>query len=522
MVEMEDRPFVLNRRHLLATGGVLLGIGLFVGLAAATSRPGFPLDDAWIHQTYARNLATSGRWEYVPGVTSAGSTAPLWTLVLAGGYLLHVPYLLWTYLMGGLTLLWLAWAGMRLWRNLWPEQASRNWLAGLALVFTWPLVWAAASGMETLLFAAIGLTILALYTNPQSLIPDVPSDSPQSPMMGFLSGLLILTRPDGLVLLALVALGLSLRPATILNRVKEVVIFLSAAALPLLPYFIFNQWASGTLWPNTFYAKQTEYAALLSPPLWSRLSQLLFLSLGGPASGWRGMSSAHLLLLPGLVVAAWLAVKKEWAARRLCYLLPLLWAGGHVFLYAWRLPVTFQHGRYVMAAIPIWVLYGLAGWFLLLARRRSGRLLWVGQRVAGYTFAGLLLIFWLLGAQAYANDVAFIESEMVNVARWLAQNTSQNTLVAAHDIGALGYFARRPLLDLAGLITPEIIPLLADEPALARYILASNADYLVTAPGWAYERVVENSSAELIYTTGFAWTQAQGLNNMSVYRLKSP
>jgi hypothetical protein len=108
------------------------------------------------------------------------------------------------------------------------------------------------------------------------------------------------------------------------------------------------------------------------------------------------------------------------------------------------------------------------------------------------------------------------------VARWLAQNTSQNTLVAAHDIGALGYFARRPLLDLAGLITPEIIPLLADEPALARYILASNADYLVTAPGWAYERVVENSSTELIYTTGFAWTQAQGLNNMSVYRLKSP
>ena len=543
---------MLDRRYWSVVSGTVLGLGLFIGWAAVGSGPGFPLDDAWIHQTYARNLAASGRWEYVPSATSAGSTAPLWTLLLAAGYLLRAPYFLWTYLWGGLTLLWLAWAGMRLWRNLWPEQANRDWLAGLALVFTWPLVWAAASGMETLLFAALGMTILALYTESASLrVSESASErvgeseatiqSPissrwwdigrwhidrwntgQSLVIGFLSGLLILTRPEGLVLLALVALGRSLWPATIAKRVKEVVILLGAAALPLLPYFIFNQWASGTLWPNTFYAKQTEYAALLWSPLWTRLGQLLFLSLGGPASGWRGMSSAHLLLLPGLVVAIWPAIKKEWAARRLCYVLPLLWAGGHVFLYAWRLPVTFQHGRYIMAAVPIWVLYGLAGWLLLLAGWRNGRLLWIGQRVTGFTFAGLLLIFWLLGAQAYASDVAFIEGEMVTVARWLAGNTSQDALVAAHDIGALGYFAQRPLLDLAGLITPEIIPLLADEAALAEYILASSADYLVTAPGWPYERIVENSSTALIYTTDFAWTQTQGLNNMSVYRLQSP
>ena len=61
---------------------------------------GFPLDDAWIHQTYARNLARSGQLAFVPGVPSAGSTAPLWSFLLSIGYLLGAPYQIWTYGLG--------------------------------------------------------------------------------------------------------------------------------------------------------------------------------------------------------------------------------------------------------------------------------------------------------------------------------------------------------------------------------------------------------------------------------------
>jgi hypothetical protein len=341
--------------------------------------------------------------------------------------------------------------------------------------------------------------------------------------LGILSGLLILIRPDGLVLVLLLAFGLSFVSGSLSNRVGRVTVFLSAAVLPLVPYFAFNIATSGSIWPNTFYAKQAEYTILLTQPLPGRLSRLLFFSVGGPPEGWRGISSPHLLLLPGLVVAGWRSLRIDWRKRWLYHLMPLLWAGGHVFLYAWRLPVTYQHGRYLLAAMPVWILYGLAGWqHLLSVPSDNNYIVRLSRQVATLTFIVLLAIFLFFGAQAYANDVAFIQGEMVDVAHWLARNTPPDAVIATHDIGAIGYFAERPLLDLAGLLSPELTPLLSDEIALAQYVVNSEADYLVTAPGWPYRAVTESDAAIFVYTTSFNWTKEQELNNMTVYELAPP
>jgi hypothetical protein len=524
---------MVYKRNWIPATAVPIFLLLFIGLSWLTGGLGFPLDDAWIHQTYARNLVLSGGWEFVPGVPSAGSTSPLWTLLLALGYLLQMPYLLWAYLLGGLTLYWLARSGMALWRLLWPQWAEHSWVAGLLLVALWPLVWASVSGMETLLFAALGLQLVVVYGERFSAAGERYSvfggrsslfRLPSTIALGVLAGLLILTRPDGVVLLLLIGVGLLLgkgngaeRPFS--QRLQTAVLWGGTALLLVLPYFALNYWLSGTVWPNTFYAKQEEYAIVLARPLWERVSNLLFFSLGGPPQGWRGMSSPHLLLLPGLVWAGWLALRADWTQKRLWHLLPLLWAGGHVLLYALRLPVTYQHGRYIMAAMPVWALYGLAGsvTLLLLFQDDIGTLL---RRVAALSFAAMMALFLLLGGQAYANDVAFIEGEMVTVAHWLVDNTAPDAIIASHDIGAIGYFAERPLLDLAGLITPEIIPLLSNEAALAQYVLASDADYLVTAPGWPYTDITESDAAILLFTTNYEWTQLSGFNNMAVYALQ--
>lgn len=481
---------------------VVAGLTLFLVAARAAGGLGFPLDDAWIHQTYARNVGLNGRWEYIPGQPSAGSTAPLWTLLLALGYLLRLPYLLWAYLLGGGLLLATGWLGMALWRRLWPEWAGRDWVVGLVLVLLWPLLWAAASGMETLLFTALGLLICERFLAKPVL----------SPFLGLLCGLLVLVRPDGVVLLVvLLVVAVGDAPA---GRLYGLVWFMGGCLLPLIPYFSFNIWSSGQLWPTTLYAKQAEYASLLAQPLAWRLWQVVAVSLGGVATGLRGMSSAHLLLLPGVVLAvARLLVARSWQR-----LLPLLWAGGHLLLYAWWLPLVYQHGRYLLPTLPVWVLLGLAGWgWLLGLLGTNGRFPRIIRQTAALSFGAVLLFFVGQGAVAYGQDVAFIEGEMVATARWLAANTEPDALIAAHDIGAIGYFAERPLLDLAGLLSPEVVPLLSDEAALLDHGLAVGADYWVTAPGWPYRLVAGRETA--VYQANFAWTRGQGWENTAVYRL---
>ncbi len=510
-----------NISHAKARYGVVVIVGfmmagVFLVFANSQGGLGFPLDDAWIHQTYARNLVRNGRFEFVPGIVSAGSTSPLWTLLLALGYVFRLPYLWWAYLLGIGSLCWLSWSGMRVWRQMWPALAEKDWIAGVVLVMTWPFLWAAVSGMETIFFVALGVAIVVIY-NATTVSNRVSYR--QFATLGALSGFLILTRPDGVVLIALVGLGVLLLPGTGMDRLKSALFFGGTAVLILIPYFLFNWFSSGTLWPNTFYAKQTEYASLLTTPLLQRFAQLLFFSLGGPAVGIRGMSGPHLLLLPGLVFAAWKAVQVDWSQQKLSATLPLLWAGGHIFLYAWRLPLAFQHGRYLLAAFPIWIIFGLAGWHMMLFSGKTSRLMWIVQQVSRFSFAGLIIVFAFLGARAYADDVAFIEGEMVTMAKWIAANTPETALIASHDIGAIGYFAERPLLDLAGLITPEIIPLLDDEPAMADYIFTSSAQYLVTAPGWPYDSVVKMSQSQHIFSTEHQWTVENGQNNMTIYLL---
>ena len=115
---------------------------------------GFPLDDSWIHQTYARNLAVSGEWAFLPGEISGGSTSPLWTAILSVGYLLKISPFIWAFGMGVLVLWGVAFfVEDTISRLIVSYHPVFPWI-GLLLIFEWHFTWAAASGMETLLFSA--------------------------------------------------------------------------------------------------------------------------------------------------------------------------------------------------------------------------------------------------------------------------------------------------------------------------------------------------------------------------------
>lgn len=322
-------------------------------------------------------------------------------------------------------------------------------------------------------------------------------------------GLAILARPDGLTLLPWVVLGiiLSAKSSGLRFTLARLAPPAAVAGLLFAGYLVVNYRLSGSFWPNTFYAKQAEYAVLRQAALLARLARI----------GAAPMVGGLTLLAPGIVLSG----LNQARARQWRRLLPLGWALGFLGLYAWRLPVTYQHARYLMPAIPALAIYGLdglAGWARLNDPAGARRIV---SRAWALSVAVVTLAFWLMGARRYSQDVRIIQTEMVATAQWLASNTPPNALIAVHDIGAVGYFSRRDILDLAGLVSPEIIPILRDEPALARLIVASGAGYLVTFPSW-YPGIVADSRFQQVYSTGAPFGPADGGENMAVYRVAPP
>jgi len=468
-----------------------MSVGVYLLVSAIKYRIGFPLDDAWIHQTYARNLALHGEWAFNPGKTSGGSTAPLWSALLAIGFLLKLAPYIWTYLLGAAALWLLSLLGENAVRGLVPAYHPRFPWVGAALALEWHLVWAAASGMETLLYALLATAALIF----------VISGSQKYFSLGLLIGLSVWVRPDGITLLGPAVLIIVLCRPSWSKRLRALVNLCVGFGSPFALYLLFNLIISHQPWPNTFYAKQAEYAVLLKLPFLVRWgSEALPL-----------LTGVGVFLLPGVVLTVISAVRRRaWGV-----VLAAVWLVGFLALYAFLLPVTYQHGRYVMPAMPIFLLLGLAGLVEYITRAQT----WFLPNFWKLGMGVVLVVFWGVGAFTYAQDVAVIESEMVTTAEWVSVNVPPGELIAAHDIGALGYFGKHDLVDLAGLISPEVIPFLRDDNRLATYMTGRGVRYLVAFPDW-YPTLTLH--LQPVFTTDAPYAPAQGGTNMTVYRWPAP
>ncbi|MGA9534231.1 MAG: hypothetical protein WBR18_16050 [Anaerolineales bacterium] len=478
--------------HWLVAGlaaGIVVAV--YVVYSSNVRGPGFPLDDAWIHQTYARNLAHGLGWVYQRGQPSGGSTSPLWTILLAAGQFFRFSPVLWVSVLGVAAL-----AAAAVGASAWivsglgqPTQFAR-W-AGLALLLEWHLVWAALSGMETLLAALLPLVYFWMT-----------SDSKGGPIiLGLVVGLGIWIRPD-LLSLSVAAAWLWWFSARQWGRtVRWLLLFGAGLAIAALPYLLLQAALAGRPWPSTLYAKQAEYAVLRQAPLATRY----FGQLAAPFVG------GLLLLTPG--IALWAV--DVFRRRAWLELAPIVWVLTYVGAFAVRLPVSYQHGRYSMPVIPVLFVLGIVGFRRAIRAMQQQSWAWVLSRAWSASLVLVTVVFLGIGARAYAQDVAIIQTEMVRTADWLRENTGANALIAAHDIGAIGYFADRRILDLAGLVSPGVIPILRDETALAVVIEKQDADYLVTFPSW-YPSLVQGRAA--VYSTDAPFAPVLGAENMTVYR----
>jgi len=471
----------------------IAAVAVYVFISSQVQAVGFPLDDAWIHQTYARNLADFGEWAFIPGKPTAGSTAPLWTALLG---LLHLaskgtPFLL-TFGLGAFFLGLLACTAEWIYRRF---AGPQGWVpvVGIFLVMEWHLVWAGASGMETIMLAAFVMSIF-LCLSKGSLRFDM--------VAGALTGLAIWVRPDAITLMGPIIFVQLFRGQSWSERLKSISLTLAASLLPIAAFLGFNLLISGQVWPNTFYAKQAEYAAMQQTSFLTRLIKLAIQPIIG----------AGLLLVPGFIYKLAIAIKKrEWF-----WLAVILWLMGFIFIYALRLPVTYQHGRYLMPAMPVFFLIGLIGMVTWINADPSQHgVIWVLKKGWIISVAAVQIAFLVMGARSYARDVAIINTEMVAAANWIQENTDPSDLIAVHDIGAVGYYSQRDVIDLAGLVTPEVIPVIRNEHALKILLDDRQAAYLMTFPDW-YEELADDKA--VVFQTSSQFSISAGGENMTVYR----
>lgn len=484
-------PARLPRPLLLALGlGLLAGLGYLAAEAFLLSGGlGFPLDDSWIHLQFARNLAAGQGLSYNPGEAVTGSTAPLWTAILALLLALPGSVVLWTKLAGlALHLAGLA-ATYALARELDLSPALAGLAAGLTGLTGW-LAWAALSGMEVPLFVALSLGGMILHLRERR-------EPGRVPLSLLVLGVAILARPEGMLLLALAAADRLLvwrrgddgesrleRPA-----LAPLLLGLGLAALAVAGTFLFYYRTGGSLLPTTFAAKGAHGVRTWLPNL-----QYVYVILG-----ILFRPQPYMTLLAGAGV---LALLERLGTPRDRGLLPALWVAALPLAYSTLSPegshlIAGNFGRYYFPLFPPLVVLGVLG--LERAAQALPRRLVAGSLAVPLQALAVLLLAWpslsnlAEGAGRYAQNVANVEDSDVKVARWLEERLDPRAVLAVNDIGAIKFLLpRNRIVDIAGIASPDFRADTARglaagqswEAAVYAALAARHPDYLVIFPSW--------------------------------------
>lgn len=483
-------PARLDRHDILLLAAGALAVSLFLAAERRIAgTPGLPLDDGWIHLQLARNLATGGGFGINRGEPVAASTAPLWSVALAGLLAAGVPGLAAAKALGlacwaatGLVTRRLAGA-----IGLGPRLA---WGAGLTAVGLSRLVWGALSGME------VPLAALCVATAAWA----VAGDRPGIGAAGF--GLATLARPEAALLVALHLLGA--------GRWREAFRRSAAAAAVVTPAVAFNLFVGGRLVPTSAAAKVEGGLLGRAEGLsdaWIVAARQATVFLGE----WSGTLLRDHLALPGLVLVGLVAGRGgrlRWLAGAL-----LLHPVAMALIAPYRGP-GFQSGRYSSHLLPLAVVVAFVGLDRVLGW-------WSGVRWRVGVCALLLVgLAWRLpaGAESYAWGVQNINAMQVELGRWVAARTPPDALIALNDVGALSYFGERRVIDLVGLATPEILPDRRHGPdGLLRYLGRRCPEYLVIFPAWFPELVARGDLFRPVTGVTLPHNVVAGAATMTVY-----
>jgi arabinofuranosyltransferase len=400
---------------------VALAAALGILLAVAWTYLPFIADDALISFRYSDRLLAGSGLTFTDGEWVEGYSNLLWVLIVALGGVLSNDLILVA-----------RWAGVSCMAVTLTAIARSvlvvsgpsllPLLAGLSVVALshGMAIWMIGGLEQPLLTALLACTFAFLLGREQ--VGSIPRAA------SIVLALVVITRPDGALIVALFALGLLLAHGASWARLADIAALSVLPALTWLAHLAFRLWYYGDWVPNTAYVKLS----------WSGQHSL---------DGLRYVITAAIWHAP-MVALGVVAVATTRPMWRRHVILPLVVALG------WAAYVIFIGGD-IFPGRRHFVPVVVCGAFMLALTWRSsilGRLPLIAQGVVLLVASTSYLTLHSRDPQNIRAHGERWEWECARLAALLASAFSrQAPLIAADPVGCIGYFARLPTLDLMGL-----------------------------------------------------------------------
>lgn len=410
------------------------------------------LDDAYITIHYSENLINGNGLVFNPGERAYGTSAPLYALILGMLGWMGLPLLAAARMVSMLSGIGLIFAGTRLGDKIF-DSPQGGLLGAFFLATLTPVFLLGLSGMESLLF----LFILAAGFS-------LCEDRPLCSVLVF--GLGLGVRIESIVALGIVALSAALR-TTGKRRFLPLALAGFMVALYCLGGFLYY----GLLLPGSISQKAGRPSTIMGGlVLVKYFAAMLFGFYPG----------ATFRITPGLALpplAALFFITSKVRASRYLPLVSfgLLYMAAYIFSgkeYARFFPWYFVPPL-ISISLP-------AGVFAAEAfSRMSGR---VNSDLIRTSWLSMCMVLWLAlgvypsyrGMKGAVFQCNHRERAYAAIGIWCSNNSPPGSLVAAIEVGAIGYYSERKILDLFGLISPEVVALGAKES-----LKTLKPDYLV-------------------------------------------
>ena len=382
------------------------------------------IDDTYIFLRYARNLAEGNGPVFNVGERVEGFSSPLWTFLLGFAGSLGADLETAARVLGmccGIGVVSILTYSIYRRTNLGRLDTA---VLGIGLACSPALVFWSASGMDAPLFLIL---VAASFI---SALEDRRCNGSLSLRTATMLAMATLTRSEGVLVACYIGAFFLLER----RRVRSLVFYGAFVAVMVLARFAyFGAWL-----PNTYYVKVTFD---LSRRLIDGASYIL------PALG---IHAILLALLLAVLVMAW--------KRRVMGIGTIVFLGGWAII--WCGYVLFVGGdnfslfRFLLPVMPVLTLLFAQAWSAVRTSVRPG-VRWVCPVILLLGFAFCHVLTYWTQAEFYLADQR-LAAAWSKVGRWIDRETPRHTVIATIVPGALGYFGRRPTIDMLGLTDRQV------------------------------------------------------------------